>query len=132
HLRAPVLERIVAPELGDDRVLQRVGAADRRVLGHPARERVARRRLHVLRRVEVGLAHRQIHDVLTLLSERRRLGRHGERGRRFHGLQTRGYLHAPAAKRLARSISLGTTLSGSSPATFPPRPSTSFTSRELV
>jgi hypothetical protein len=84
HLGALVGEGVVARELLHDRVLQRVGASDRRVLRHAAVERVARRRLDVLWGVEVGLARRQVDHVTALLAEGRRLGGHGERRRWLH------------------------------------------------
>src|SRR3546814_9498643 len=50
-----VFQRIVALHLGDDRLLQRRRAADRRVLGRAALDRVDRRILDVLRRIEIRL-----------------------------------------------------------------------------
>jgi hypothetical protein len=65
-LLGAVVEAVVPLELVDHRLLQRRGAADRGILGHPRADRLDGRILDVLRGVEVGLAGSQADDVLAL------------------------------------------------------------------
>src|SRR5262249_51274334 len=132
HLVARVGEAVLAPELLADGVLQLGGAADRSVLREPARQRLARGRLDVLRRLEIGLAGRQVDDVASLGTQGRRLGRQAEGRGGLDAAHARGELEGHDRRSRTRASRRARTWSGSSPATLPPRLATSFTRRELM
>ena len=80
-LRPRVLERIVASELGRDRVLELGDALDRGVAREAAADRRHARVRNVYRRIEVGLADTEADDVASLGLEPRDAAGQGDGGR---------------------------------------------------
>ena len=99
-LRDLVVEPVLALELLDDRFAQRVDAGDRRVLGLAAADRIDRRLLDVVGRVEIRLADREADDIdargfqlARLLGHRDGRGRLHPRegvGEKAHGRSPKG------------------------------------------
>src|SRR5204863_4702254 len=85
-LRALVGERVVAPEFGDDRVLELIDPLDVGIAGEAPLDRILARLRDVGGRVEVGLARAQADHVLALLPQARGPGGYGERWRGFDAL----------------------------------------------
>src|SRR5690606_6213361 len=85
-----VLQPVVAPELGADRLPQLGDAGDRRVLRPVLRHRPHRGVLDVLRRVEVWLAGAQPDHVAAGALELRGAGGHGDGRRRLHAVEAAG------------------------------------------
>ena len=77
------LEAVLALELGDDRGLQLGRAVDRRVVRLAGVHRAVRRLDHVVGRVEIGLALRQLDDVPSGGAQLARALRRTGRGRRL-------------------------------------------------
>jgi hypothetical protein len=110
----------------------------RRALQRPVREQhaldrdvVAPREPLAQRAIAFGVA---VGERAAGVARKRPLGRGGEltrrqQVRRRHPARERDRFHAFV---LARPTSFGNTTSGTSPATLPPRPATSFTRRELT
>ena len=76
RVRGLVIEAVLALELGRDRLAQRRNAEHGRILGLAALDRLDRRLLDVVRRIEIRLAHRKRDDLPPLGFEIARLLRH--------------------------------------------------------
>ena len=84
HLGGLVGQPVLARELPAHRFLQLRNAVRGRVLGLALADRADGRFLDVLRRVEIRLARAEADHVEPLAFHLVRLGRHGNRGGRFH------------------------------------------------
>jgi len=83
-LRGGVIQPVIAPELGADRVLQLGDAVDGGVFRAALLDRADARRLDVVRRVEIRLARAQPDHVAPLRLQFLRFRRHRDGGRGFH------------------------------------------------
>src|SRR2546430_14041928 len=86
-LRALVGEGVVAPELGDDRILELIGPLAVGIAGEATLDRILARLRNVRGGVEVRLARAQADHVLALLPQPRSPGGYGERRRGFDALE---------------------------------------------
>ena len=92
-----VVEIVLALELALHRLLQRLGAVLRRILGLSGERRLVGGLDGVPRRHEVGLARRQADDLDTLRAQLAHFAGHRGRGGNFDVLQTlSGLEHAPS------------------------------------
>jgi len=86
----PEVEPIVAAELATDRFLERDRAVDERIFGLAAADRLDRRFLDEIGRVEIGLARRQADHVDAVRFQLGDARGHCERGRGLDAIEGGG------------------------------------------